>query len=200
MPPDRLDTILRAALSFGRHDQRSDAELLARFVDERDPAAFETLILRHTPGVRAACRSWLRSPADIDDAAQATFLVLVQRAGSIREPAALPRWLYRVAGNVARRLRRQLAKAGPLPADVPDRPPPAGDDRADVLAEEVARLPEKYRLPVQLCYGAGLTTAAAAERLGCPKGTVLTRLARGRDLLFRRLAARGAAPGVLLAG
>src|SRR5262249_27740730 len=153
---------------------------------------------------RAACRGWLRSPADVDDAAQATFLVLVQRAGSIRDGAAVGAWLYRVAANVARRLRQQRTASRPLPEDVPGAAPAEPDDLADVVAEEVAGLPEKYRLPVQLCYAAGLSTAEAAQRLGWPKGTVLTRLAWARQRLKKRLAQRGAAPaalaGVLAAG
>src|SRR5262249_45494193 len=155
--------------------------LLARFLDERDESAFEALLLRHTAGVRAVCRGWLRSAADIDDAAQATFLVLVQRAGSIRDRAALGRWLYGVAANVARRLRQRRGRPRPLPPEVPGPEPVAHDDLGELLAEEVSRLPEKYRLPVQLCYAAGLTTAEAARRLGCPKGTVLTRLAWARQ-------------------
>src|SRR6516164_5824917 len=99
--------MLGAALTLLRRDPRSDAALRGRFLDEGDEIAFEALLVRHTPAVRAACRGWLRSTADIDDAAQTTFLVLVQRAGSIRDRAALGRWLYRVAANVARRLRQQ---------------------------------------------------------------------------------------------
>ncbi|HET6573347.1 MAG TPA: RNA polymerase sigma factor [Fimbriiglobus sp.] len=199
MPASRLRAALLNYPLPPAADPRPDGELLALFLQRGDEAAFAALVVRHTPAVRAACRPWLRSHADIDDAAQATFLVLVRRADSIRDPKALPRWLYRVASNVARRLRKQLAKAGPLPPDVPDRDPPVVDDLADRVAEEVARLPEKYRLPVQLCYAAGLSAAAAAERLGCPRGTVLTRLARGRDLVVRRMAAHGAAPAALLA-
>src|SRR5260370_32685703 len=105
MPPARLDSILETAILFLGRDPRSDAELLARFLDERDDTAFEALLVRHTSAVRAACRGWLRSAADIDDAAQATFLVLVQRARSIRDRAALGRWLYRVAVNVTPPLR-----------------------------------------------------------------------------------------------
>jgi RNA polymerase sigma factor (sigma-70 family) len=191
MPPNRLDTVLRAALSRGPAKLRSDAELLARFVDSRDQTAFEVLIERHMPGVRAACRGWLRSAADIDDAAQATFLILVQRAGSIREQAALGGWLYRVATNVARRLRRSKKDSQPLPDDVPGGEPAQPDDSLELLAAEVARLPEKYRLPVQLCYFGGLTTAEASDRLGCPKGTVLTRLAWARERLKKSLAGRG---------
>ncbi len=75
MPTSRLD-MLWAAIPFERLDTLADAELLARFLDHQDQAAFEALLMRHTPAVRAACRTWLRSPADVDDATQATFLVL----------------------------------------------------------------------------------------------------------------------------
>src|SRR5213076_102120 len=113
----RRDLLFGAALPVLRRDPRPDAELLARFLEDRDEAAFEALLVRHTPAVRVACRGWLRSEADIDDAAQATFLVLVQRARSIRDRAALGRWLYRVATNVARRLRRQRPPTVPVPED-----------------------------------------------------------------------------------
>jgi RNA polymerase sigma factor (sigma-70 family) len=175
----------------------SDAELLTRFLDQRDEIAFEALVLRHTAAVRAACRSWLRSESDIDDAAQATFLILVRRAGTIRDRAVLGRWLYRVAVNAARRLRNQQRAFTPLPEDLPGRESTSDDGLREVLAEEIARLPEKYRLPVCLCYSAGLTTAEAARRLGWPKGTVLTRLARARERLQKSLTRRGVAPAAL---
>src|SRR5947209_19095236 len=196
MRPAPLRPLLEAALPLLRQGPCPDAELLARFLSDRDEAAFEALVLRHAPAVRAACRGWLRCAADIDDAAQATFLVLVRRAGSIRDGAALGRWLYRVADNVARRLRQQRPHA-PLPADVPGREPAGDRDLRDLLAEEVARLPEKYRLPVQLCYWAGLTTTEAAQRLGCPKGTLLTRLAWARQRLQKNLVRRGVAPALV---
>lgn len=199
MPSSRLDMLFGAALQALRQDPRGDAELLARFLDQRDEAAFEALVVRHTPAVRAACRTWLRSPADVDDAAQATFLVLVQRGHAIRNRPALGRWLSSVAVNVARRLRRQQKVVSAVPENLPDRTPAEIDDLTDLLHEEIARLPEKYRLPVQMCYAAGLTTAQAAERLGWPKGTVLTRLAWARARLQKRLASRGITPATLAA-
>jgi hypothetical protein len=102
-----------------------------------------------------------------------------------------------VAANVARRLRQQRAHSRPLPAEVPGYEPDPPGDLRDLLAEEVARLPEKYRLPVQLCYWAGLTTAEAAQRLGWPKGTVLTRLAWARQRLRKSLTRRGVAPALV---
>jgi protein involved in polysaccharide export with SLBB domain len=68
------------------------------------------------------------------------------------------------------------------------------------VQEEVRRLPQKYRAAVVLCYWEGLTQEQAAAQLGCPLGTVRSRLARARDLLRRRLARRGVAPLAGIAG
>lgn len=196
MTPARLNTVFGTTVALLRDSARPDAELLTAFLDCGDERAFQTLLVRHTPAVRAACRGWLRRDADVDDATQATFLVLVQRGRSIRNPAALGPWLYRVAANVARRLRQQQPAHSPMPADVPGREPAGDHALRDLLDEEVARLPEKYRLPVQLCYTAGLTTVEAAQQLGWPKGTVLTRLAWARQRLQKCLVRRGVAPSV----
>jgi RNA polymerase sigma factor (sigma-70 family) len=186
----KLDLILNSVYGHNRHDSRSDAELLTAYLEQHDTAAFEALLIRHTPAVRVTCRGWLRSPADIDDAAQATFLVMVQQARTIRDRAALGHWLCRVAANVARSSRRTQKAAAPLPEDLASRTPP-DDGLRDLLAEEVGRLPEKYRMPVQLCYGVGLTTEEAAQRLGWPRGTVLTRLSWARKRLQKTLARHG---------
>src|SRR5262249_10936048 len=180
-----------------RPDSRPDADLLTRFLDDRDDAAFEALVARHTPALRAVARGWLRAPADVDDAVQAAFLVLVKRAAAIRDRAVLGCWLCRVAWNVARRLKDQLSRTSTLEHDVPGRPDQTNDGTVELVNQEVTRLPEKYRRPVQMCYLAGMTTTQAAERLGWPKGTVLTRLDRAKKQLHRRLLARGAAPAVL---
>src|SRR5262245_49946384 len=119
MTPSRLNALMGTTVSLLRADARPDAELLSLFLDAGDDRAFQALLVRHAPAVRAACRGWLRGAADLDDAVQATFLVLVQRARTIRNPAALGPWLYRVAFNVARRLRRQLAKAPAALDDLP---------------------------------------------------------------------------------
>ena len=162
----------------------------------------------HGPMVLGVCRQLLRDPNDVDDAFQATFLVLVRKVGTLRRCDLLGNWLYGVAHRVASRARalaaRRMARAvshldvgEPLAAD--ESRPGTGRNPNDAsepdprpwLHEEVSRLPEKYRIPIVLCYFEGLTHEAAATRLGWPLGTVKGRLARARDLLRRRLVRRG---------
>ena len=69
-----------------------------------------------------------------------------------------------------------------------------------MLDQELNRLPEKYRAPLILCYLRGRTHDQAAEELRCPIGTVRSRLARGRDLLRKRLTRRGFAPTAAVLG
>ena len=174
-----------------------DAELLARFTDAHDETAFESLVAQHLPTVRAVCRSVLRDPNDADDAVQATFLVLVRRADAVRDRQALGAWLCRVAWRTANRLRganlRRGERTTPIdPDSTPERKPATSDSRDLVAAvyEEIARLPERYRLAVLTCYAAGATTAQAASQLGWAKGTLLTRLAWARKRLRERLSKR----------
>lgn len=190
MPDTRVRTLFRRTRILSPPaDNLSDAALLTRFLDQHDEAAFESLVRRHGPLVLAACRSALRNHADADDAFQATFLVLVRRASVIRDRSALGGWLYRVAYRVSRKLR-----VAPGFVPLPDDPPARRDEPVElrrVLDEEIGRLPEQYRLVVELCYVVGRTTDEAAARLGWAKGTVLTRLAWARKRLRSRLTQRG---------
>src|ERR1700722_8764937 len=79
----------------------SDAQLVERFLARCEASAFEALVARHGPMVLAVCRGVLRDEHAVEDAFQATFLILVRKAGTIRGRAALGGWLYRVAHRVA---------------------------------------------------------------------------------------------------
>jgi RNA polymerase sigma factor (sigma-70 family) len=178
---------------------RRDAELLAEFVTRRDEGAFAVLLERHGPLVLGVCRQTLGDAHDAEDAFQATFLVLARRAASIRQHESLAAWLHRVAVNVSRtaRLMNTRRRAHERKAVVMVAATPAVDetvcDWQPILHEEVDRLPEKYRVPVMLCYLEGKTHDQAAQQLGWPLGTVKGRLARARDLLRMRLERRGLA-------
>jgi RNA polymerase sigma factor (sigma-70 family) len=181
----------------------TDAQLLDRFNGvgaEGAEAAFETLVSRHGPMVLRTCRALLGDAHAAEDAFQATFLVLMRRAGSLRVHGSLSPWLHEVAYRVAscersaaarraRHERRAAEMTGPDRRR--DEPGQAHDDAGPVLHEEVSRLAERYRRPVILCYLQGLTSEQAAQQLGWPVGTVRSRLARARERLRGRLVRRG---------
>jgi RNA polymerase sigma factor (sigma-70 family) len=183
-----------------------DGQLLERYLTHRDQAAFEALVNLHGPMVLGLCRRVLRDPRDIEDAFQATFLILVRKAPTIRDPGHLANWLYGVAYRVARRARTNLLRRRDREIAVVNLEAPAGPDSPDTpgigpaLDEELSRLPRKYRAPLVLCYLNGRTHDQAAQELGCPVGTVRSRLARGRDLLRRRLTSRGHGPTAAILG
>jgi RNA polymerase sigma factor (sigma-70 family) len=187
---------LRTLFGAGTTVGVDDLQLLERFVSGRDEAAFEALIARHGPMVLGVCRRFLANPADVDDAFQATFLVLVKRAGSLRNRDLLAHWLYGVANRVAMHARSEASRRPPI-VPVGVMPAPSADleqrELRSMLDEEIQRLPERFRLPVVLCYLEGLTHEEAAQRLGCPLGTVNSRLATARERLRDRLTRRGLA-------
>src|SRR5688572_22759382 len=83
----------------------TDSELVGRYAEHRDAAAFEVLVWRHGPMVWATCRRILRHQQDVEDAFQAAFLALARSAASIGTRQAAGGWLHRVAVNAALKLR-----------------------------------------------------------------------------------------------
>jgi len=174
-------------------EESSDADLLRRWIDLRDESAFELVVWRHGGMVLDLCRRMLSSAQEAEDAFQATFLVLVKKAKSVRQRESLASWLYKVAVRIslAARARSARNQAAALPADsLPA--PELGDDLAQqerkaLVSEEVARLPERYRTPIVLCYLQGKTVDQASALIGCPRWTLATRLARAKERLRVRL-------------
>lgn len=193
-----------AVRSTVRDEHRTDAELVAAFVGTRDQAAFAALVTRHGPLVLGVCRRALGATADAEDAFQATFLVLVTKAGAIPWRGSLGPWLFGVAHRVARKARfkrdRRFAvekqvDAMPHPEST-DRDPAESDELGRLFDEELAALPEEMRRAVVLCELQGRSRAAAAKELGVSEGTLSSRLGRARKRLRDRLANRGVALAV----
>jgi RNA polymerase sigma factor (sigma-70 family) len=190
-----------------RADPTPDAELLARFVADRDADAFALLVRRHGPMVHGVCRRVLRNQADADDAFQATFLVLARRAGAVRPQGLLGNWLYGIAYRTALEARRAAAvrrarerRAAEMNTRTPATNAPDRDLR-EALDRELAALPDIYRAAIVLCDLEGLSRKDAADRLGWREGTLSGRLFRARALLAARLSRLGLViPAAGLAG
>ncbi len=176
-----------------------DRQILERFVESRDEMAFEAILARDGAMVRRVCKQMLFNPHDVDDAVQAVFLVFVRKARWIQIEGSLGPWLYSVAGRVAARARADRRKQWEREGSYSEQLEPSDCAPGEhfevnrVIHDELGRLPERLRAPLVLCYLEGLTHDLAARELECPVGTVRSRLARGRDLLQRRITRRGLA-------
>jgi len=178
---------------------RSDAQLLASFFRSHDDEAFAAILSRYGPLVYGVCGRILSDTNDVEDAFQATFLVLVKKGDRLREPERLGNWLYGVAYRAARKVQAKAVRHGKVQWQVAQIPPTSEFDDLTyahlrtILDEEISHLPEKYALPLVLCYLEGKTNAEAAAQLGWPEGSMSRRLSRARELLRSRLARRGLA-------
>ena len=113
---------IRALFAGGTATGLSDGELLERYAARRAESAeaataaemaFEALVDRHGAMVWGVCRRVLGDAHAAEDAFQATFLILVRKAGSVRVDGSLGRWLYGVARRVALRARSEGERRGP---------------------------------------------------------------------------------------
>jgi RNA polymerase sigma factor (sigma-70 family) len=184
--------------------QLTDSQLVERFSREHDHAAFAELMKRHGTLVWAVCRRRLQFDQDVEDAFQATFLVLALKAGSIKKRQALASWLhgaaYRSASHIVRQTarRRQHEREAAAMTKSPHQGEIAWRELQTVVDEELQRLPEKYRAPFVLCCLEGKTKAEAARQLGWKEGTVSGRLALARQQLQKRLTRRGVSLSLVL--
>ena len=200
MPKAAFDDLLQflrkvSAVHESRH--LSDAALLQRFQASGDTAALSVLVQRHGPMVLAVCRRVLGDLHSADDVFQATFLVLVRRARTLKCTASLGTWLYAVARRIAIKARAKAAARQCRERELDDMAQREQLDEATwkelrvVLDEEIGRLPEKFSAPVVLCYFQSKCYDQAAKELGWSKSSLANRLTRARELLRQQLVKRG---------
>jgi len=198
---------LRTLFSVGGVAALTDGQLLERFATGHGEVAelsFAAIVERHGLMVYRVCSGILKDEHEAHDAFQATFLVLLRKRDTLWARDSLGPWLHRVACRAAVRARVEARRrqSHEIQAAGQTMSRRCFDDAGDLEAihEEVDRLPERYRVPILLCDLQGRTYAEAAEQLGCPVGTVRSRLARGRERLRDRLTRRGLAPSAALIG
>jgi len=207
MPPLRHAVDHLRRLVRPRPIRDTDRALLAAFASTRDEAAFAELVRRHGSLVLGVCRRVLGNDPAVDDAFQATFLLLARKAGNGGWRDSVAGWLHAAAWHVAQKARRAAHRRSRFAANADlatlpqcGSPDPlaaaAWSELSQVLDEELARLPERLRAPLVLCYLEGRTRDEAAARLGWSLGTLKQRLARARALLRNRLTRRGVSLGV----
>jgi RNA polymerase sigma factor (sigma-70 family) len=203
---------LRLMYSVGTLAGLTDRSLIESFRSanrEGDPvraeAALSAVIDRHAAMVWNVCRSVIRDVHDAEDAFQATFLILVRKADSLRVVETLGPWLHVVAYRTALGVRASTARRRDVERSAAIHREAEGvgasvagtDSPAEVGAAihaEIMRLPEPFRVVVILCDLEGLGYQEAAQRLELPLGTVQSRLARARRRLRKSLASRGIHP------
>src|SRR5262245_4173052 len=188
---------LQRTVFLGDGGGLSDGQLLERYLNHREDAAFAALVRRHGPMVMNVCRRVLGNDHDAEDAFQASFLVLVRKAASVEPREQVGNFLYGVAHTTALRAKGLLAKRRAREKQVTEmpeseaRPQDPWDDLRPLLDLELSRLPDKYRTPIVLCDLEDRPIKEAARQLGWPQGTLAGRLARARRMLAKRLARRG---------
>ena len=197
--PSSSTPLLHRLFDDGALAGLTDADLIDRYIARRDPAAFAALVARHGAMVLAVCRG-VAGTAGGDDAFQATWLLFFHRIGTFPSPSrseggctASPRRVARQARTADARRRQREAIATTRRPSAPAADPDQVEIRT-LIRQEVAHLPELYRIPITLCDLEGLTRDEAAALLGCPPGTIGGRVARGRQRLRARLERRGIAP------
>ncbi len=198
--PDRLLRQFEDLFATGVVGGLSDGELLERFLQDRSAAgeaAFRAIVERHGPMVLRVCNQTLEDRHAAEDAFQATFLVLARQARAIRKRDSVACWLFGVARRAAARIhvaearrRHHERKVTPRLTVITAAHSEPSESWPELHAE-VERLPEKYRVPIVLCYFEGMTHEQAASLLRWPLGTVKIRLSRAREQLRSRLERRG---------
>ncbi len=186
------------------NDALGDAELLHRFVREWDQAAFTLLVEKHAQLVFGVCRRVLHNEQDVEDAFQATFMILAKRAASIKTRDSIVTWLFTVTQRTSRAIASKNARRRQAESKY-DRPQ-ANDvfeqiqqrELLNTVFEELEALPAKYKAPLLLCIIGGVTRRAAAEELNCTEPAIKARLSRGRELLQKRLRKRHVLPSTAL--
>jgi RNA polymerase sigma factor (sigma-70 family) len=209
MKPERAQVVMRhvqSILASSDTDALSDRELLCRFAEHGEAAAFAAVVRRHGPMVLRVCQRVLANPHDADDAFQAAFIVLARKAGARTWQASVGSWLHLIAYRLALKIKVAAARrsfherraevrtpADPLAAVT-------GRELCAVVDAELSRWPEWLRAPLVLCCLEGRTRDEAARQLGWSVATVKRRLEQGRTRLRERLRARGFTVPAALAG
>jgi RNA polymerase sigma factor (sigma-70 family) len=186
----------------------TDRQLLAEYASSASSAAFSEIVERYSGKVYGACLAILGNVHEAEDAAQATFLVLVRKAGGLSQRETLAGWLFLTASNVARNARKHRARRVRRERENAEMKSREAASAVEKLSAEhhaglypaLASLPTHQRDALVLRYIRGLSREEAAREAGCPTGTMHSRARAGLDRLRRKLKLGGAALSAVAIG
>lgn len=192
----------QAAIAF--LESLPDADLLDAWINDGEKDAFAQLVQRYSGMVLSVCRRACQIHSDADDAYQSTFLYLARNASKIRHRERLAGWLHRVAQRASvATYSVKKRECNPMIDPIDEREDPLCQitqrHEAMVLDEELAALPEHYRVALVLHIMEGQPLERMAEQLGTTIGAVRGQLQRGKHLLSQRLRRRGLVPVLAIA-
>jgi len=179
--------------------QQLDLELVKR-VQRGDSAAFDLLVRKYQHRIAALIGRYVSDWSEVQDVAQETFIRAYRAMGNFRGDAQFYTWLHRIAVNTAKN-HLVAGNRRPPGADVDvedaeqfdagirlrDGDTPERELMRQQLEQTVMRaveaLPEELRLAITLREVDGLSYEEIAERMGCPIGTVRSRIFRAREAI-----------------
>jgi len=157
-----------------------------------DRAAFEDLIRAHARLVWASVYGWVKDPSWTEDVVQDTFLKAWASMKDLKQPEAFRGWLLTIARRLAWRQSELSGRSATMPElSEPAAPVAVSDDpeeARDEVQKALARLPERYRVPVTLHFLNGMEYGAIEKSTGLANGSLRGLVARGVAKLRAELA------------
>lgn len=185
-------------------ERDADAELVAR-VQRGDKQAFNLLVIKYQRKILRLLSRMIRDPADLEDVAQEAFIKAYRALPQFRGESAFYTWLYRIAINTARNWLSSVGKRPSAPNAIEsedgetfnetdslsDISTPesmvASREIAETVNSAIEELPEELRTAIVLREIEGMSYEDIAQAMGCPIGTVRSRIFRAREAIAQRL-------------
>ncbi len=185
-----------------QHDE-NDAVLVQR-VQNGEKQAFNLLVTKYQYRIKHLISRFIKDPMEQEDIVQESFIKAYRAIGHFRGESAFYTWLYRIAVNTAKNFivasgrrppAQDIAADSAMHADYSDRLTEMnspeeilqGDELVKVIKDTIAGLPEELRVAIQLREFDGLTYEDIAAALGCPIGTVRSRIFRAREAISQAI-------------
>jgi RNA polymerase sigma-70 factor (ECF subfamily) len=182
----------------------SDLSLVRR-VQRGDKGAFDALVLKYQHKVVKLVMRYVRNPAEAEDVAQEAFIKAYRALPQFRGDSAFYTWLYRIAINTAKNAvvsrdrspidydldLQNSDESYDMQSRLKDAETPEGlvltDEIRGTVNSAIDALPEDLRTAIVLRELEGLSYEEIAAAMGCPVGTVRSRIFRAREAIDRRL-------------